>query len=214
MCLFMCAIAANSNYHYLCLHGTYEATASPVGKLSINTVNTEKCQALTVSPLKLTLYHLTYQPGRGFLVYSFMLSYANRLLHLKHNTDIQVRNILVDRLLSPVIVSSLNPNNSPMLYNNVPFWRFLSAAEKVTGNLAELTGQVAPCDVSSVYGIRRAMGIALPAEPSEPFIDLTTGKHLTEHCVCLFIYLFVCYLGFKVQAQHYKFRVSVRAWHI
>lgn len=50
-----------------------------------------------------------------------MLSYANRLLHLKHNTDIQVRNILVDRLLSPVIVSSLNPNNSPMLYNNVPF---------------------------------------------------------------------------------------------
>lgn len=189
MCLFMCAIAANSNYHYLCLHGTYEATASPVGKLSINTVNTEKCQALTLSPLKLTLYHLTYQPGRGFLVYSFMLSYANRLLHLKHNTDIQVRNILVDRLLSPVIVSSLNPNNSLMLYNNVPFWRFLSAAEKVTGNLAELTGQVAPCDVSSVYGIRRAMGIALPAEPSEPFIDLTTGKHLTGHCVCLFIYL-------------------------
>lgn len=49
MCLFMCAIAANSNYHYLCLHGTYEATASPVGKLSINTVNTEKRQALTVS---------------------------------------------------------------------------------------------------------------------------------------------------------------------
>lgn len=52
----------------------------------------------------------------------------------------------------------------------------LTAAEKVTENLAEMTGQVAPCDVSSLWGIRRAMGIAVPAEPPESFIDLTTGE--------------------------------------
>lgn len=62
----------------------------------------------------------------------------------------------------------------------------LTAAEKVTENLAEMTGQVAPCDVSSVYGIRRAMGIALPPEPLESFIDLTTGEYLTVNVfVCL-----------------------------
>lgn len=55
-----------------------------------------------------------------------------------------------------------------------------AAAEKVTENLAEMTGQVAPCDVSSVYGIRRAMGIAVPAEPPESFIDLTTGEYLVR----------------------------------
>lgn len=51
-------------------------------------------------------------------------------------------------------------------------------AEKVTGNLAELTGQVAPCDVSSLYGIRKAMGITICPEPSEPFMDLTTGNNV------------------------------------
>lgn len=62
----------------------------------------------------------------------------------------------------------------------------LTAAEKVTENLAEMTGQVAPCDVSSVYGIRRAMGIALPLEPLESFIDLTTGEYRTVNVfVCL-----------------------------
>lgn len=54
----------------------------------------------------------------------------------------------------------------------------LMTAEKVTENLAGMTSQVAPCDVSSVYGIRRAMGIAVPLE-TESFIDLTTGEHLT-----------------------------------
>lgn len=43
----------------------------------------------------------------------------------------------------------------------------------MTGNLTELTGQVAPCDVSSVHAIRKAMGIA---PPPEPLIDLTTGN--------------------------------------
>lgn len=49
------------------------------------------------------------------------------------------------------------------------------AAEKVTGNLANLAGQVAPCDICSIYSIRKAMGIAVPPEPSGPFIDLTPG---------------------------------------
>ncbi|XP_013982719.1 bromodomain-containing protein 7 [Salmo salar] len=55
-----------------------------------------------------------------------------------------------------------------------PTTKELQLAEKVTGNLAQLTSQVAPGDVSSVYGIRRAMGIALPLEADEPLVDLTT----------------------------------------
>ncbi|XP_023252084.1 bromodomain-containing protein 7-like [Seriola lalandi dorsalis] len=61
-----------------------------------------------------------------------------------------------------------------------PTAKELELAEKVTGNLAELTGQVAPCDVSSIYGIRKAMGIAVPPEPPEPFIDLTTVQEMAE----------------------------------
>lgn len=60
-------------------------------------------------------------------------------------------------------------------------YHLLSSAERVTEKLTEMTGQVAPGDVSSVYGIRRAMGIALPAQPPESFIDLTTGKYLSCH---------------------------------
>lgn len=49
-------------------------------------------------------------------------------------------------------------------------------AEKVTGNLTQLTGRVAPRDVSSVHSIRKAMGVAVPPEElPEPLIDLTTG---------------------------------------
>lgn len=57
-------------------------------------------------------------------------------------------------------------------------------AEKVMKNLAGMTSQVAPCDVSSVHGIRRAMGIAVPHEASESFINLTTGDCLTlNYCM-------------------------------
>lgn len=52
----------------------------------------------------------------------------------------------------------------------------MCVAEKVTENLAQLTSQVTPGDVSSVYGIRKAMGISLPSEPAEgTFTHLTTG---------------------------------------
>uniref|UniRef100_A0A673H8N0 Bromo domain-containing protein n=1 Tax=Sinocyclocheilus rhinocerous TaxID=307959 RepID=A0A673H8N0_9TELE len=43
-----------------------------------------------------------------------------------------------------------------------PTAKELQLAEKVTGNLAQLTSQVTPGDVCSVYGIRKAMGISLP----------------------------------------------------
>lgn len=57
-------------------------------------------------------------------------------------------------------------------------------AEKVMKNLAGMTSQVAPCDVSSLHGIRRAMGIAVPHETSESFINLTTGDCLTlNYCM-------------------------------
>uniref|UniRef100_A0A8C9ZTH4 Bromodomain containing 7 n=1 Tax=Sander lucioperca TaxID=283035 RepID=A0A8C9ZTH4_SANLU len=80
-------------------------------------------------------------------------------------------------------LSAKQPPN--MICLLAPTAKELELAEKVTGNLAELTGQVAPCDVSSVYGIRKAMGIAVPPEPPGPFIDLTTGKYLTGYIGCV-----------------------------
>ncbi|KAI4901806.1 hypothetical protein NFI96_017637 [Prochilodus magdalenae] len=55
-----------------------------------------------------------------------------------------------------------------------PTAKELQLAEKVTGNLAQLTSQVTPGDVSTVYGIRKAMGISLPFEPEETLAHLTT----------------------------------------
>uniref|UniRef100_A0A3B3XSW9 Bromo domain-containing protein n=1 Tax=Poecilia mexicana TaxID=48701 RepID=A0A3B3XSW9_9TELE len=71
-------------------------------------------------------------------------------------------------------LSAKQPPN--MICLLAPTAKELELAEKVTGNLTELTGQVAPCDVSSIYGIRKAMGITVPPELPEPLIDLTTGK--------------------------------------
>uniref|UniRef100_A0A3P9MM52 Bromodomain containing 7 n=1 Tax=Oryzias latipes TaxID=8090 RepID=A0A3P9MM52_ORYLA len=68
-------------------------------------------------------------------------------------------------------LSAKQPPN--MICLLAPTAKELELAEKVTGNLTELTGQVAPCDVSSVHAIRKAMGIA---PPPEPLIDLTTGN--------------------------------------
>uniref|UniRef100_A0A3Q3JJ96 Bromo domain-containing protein n=1 Tax=Monopterus albus TaxID=43700 RepID=A0A3Q3JJ96_MONAL len=69
-------------------------------------------------------------------------------------------------------LSARQPPN--MICLLAPTAKELELAEKVTGNLAELTSQVAPCDVSSIFGIRKAMGIAVPPEPPEHFIDLST----------------------------------------
>ncbi|XP_020481770.1 bromodomain-containing protein 7 [Labrus bergylta] len=75
-------------------------------------------------------------------------------------------------------LSTKQPPN--MICLLAPTAKELELAEKVTGNLAELTGQVAPCDVSTVYGIRRAMGVALPPGLPETFIDLTTVRETAE----------------------------------
>ncbi|KAM6979596.1 bromodomain-containing protein 7 [Aplochiton taeniatus] len=61
-----------------------------------------------------------------------------------------------------------------------PTTKELQLAEKVTGNLAQLTCQVAPGDVSSVYGVRKAMGVSLPPELVEPLIDLSTVQDMPE----------------------------------
>lgn len=60
-----------------------------------------------------------------------------------------------------------------------PTAKELQLAEKVTGNLAQLTSQVTPADVCSVYGIRKAMGVSLP-NSQDPFIHLTTVGDLIE----------------------------------
>ncbi|XP_068190983.1 bromodomain-containing protein 7 isoform X2 [Antennarius striatus] len=75
-------------------------------------------------------------------------------------------------------LSAKQPPN--MICLLAPSPKELELAEKVTGNLADMTGQVAPCDVSTVYGIRKAMGIALPPETPEQFIDLTTVQEVAE----------------------------------
>ncbi|MGH0166278.1 UNVERIFIED_CONTAM: hypothetical protein FKN15_055002 [Acipenser sinensis] len=54
---------------------------------------------------------------------------------------------------------------------------FNSKTEKVTGNLKHLASQVTPGDITSVYGIRKVMGVAVPARLLEQsLVDLTAGE--------------------------------------
>uniref|UniRef100_A0A3B3ZVG9 Bromo domain-containing protein n=1 Tax=Periophthalmus magnuspinnatus TaxID=409849 RepID=A0A3B3ZVG9_9GOBI len=75
-------------------------------------------------------------------------------------------------------LSTKQPPNTICLL--APTTKELELVEKVTGNLTKLTGQVAPSDVCSLHGIRKAMGISLPFEMAENFIDLSTGKWLVQ----------------------------------
>ncbi|XP_065145621.1 bromodomain-containing protein 7 [Paramisgurnus dabryanus] len=62
-----------------------------------------------------------------------------------------------------------------------PTAKELQLAEKVTGNLTQLTSQVNPGDVCSIYGIRKAMGISLPSNATEDtFVHLTTVGEIAE----------------------------------
>nr|XP_060644276.1 bromodomain-containing protein 7 [Anolis sagrei ordinatus] len=55
-----------------------------------------------------------------------------------------------------------------------PSYKEMNLAERVTTNLKELTQQVAPGDIVSTYGIRKAMGISIPLpENTERLVDLT-----------------------------------------
>ncbi|XP_017385650.1 bromodomain-containing protein 7 isoform X3 [Cebus imitator] len=55
-----------------------------------------------------------------------------------------------------------------------PSYREMHLAEQVTNNLKELAQQVTPGDVVSTYGVRKAMGISIPAPIMENnLVDLT-----------------------------------------
>ncbi|KAM9409409.1 bromodomain-containing protein 7 [Pholidichthys leucotaenia] len=96
-------------------------------------------------------------------------------LHFQQKLD-QTTKLLRD--LQEVQKERLSAKQPPnMICLLAPTAKELELAEKVTENLTKLTGQVAPCDVSSIYGIRKAMGIALPPEP---FIDLITVQETVE----------------------------------
>ncbi|MGH0133137.1 UNVERIFIED_CONTAM: hypothetical protein FKN15_061287 [Acipenser sinensis] len=57
-----------------------------------------------------------------------------------------------------------------------PTVKEIQLAEKVTGNLKHLASQVTPGDITSVYGIRKVMGVAVPARLLEQsLVDLTAG---------------------------------------
>uniref|UniRef100_A0A8C5RSW4 Uncharacterized protein n=1 Tax=Laticauda laticaudata TaxID=8630 RepID=A0A8C5RSW4_LATLA len=59
-----------------------------------------------------------------------------------------------------------------------PSYKEMHLAEKVTNNLKELAQQVAPGDIVSTYGIRKAMGISLPAsEKTGSLVDFTEGEY-------------------------------------
>ncbi|XP_072318110.1 bromodomain-containing protein 7 [Eucyclogobius newberryi] len=75
-------------------------------------------------------------------------------------------------------LSTKQPPN--MICLLAPTTKELELVEKVTENLTKLTGQVAPSDVCSLHGIRKAMGISLPFEMPENFIDLATVQERAE----------------------------------
>ncbi|TRY90902.1 hypothetical protein DNTS_021968 [Danionella cerebrum] len=76
-------------------------------------------------------------------------------------------------------LSAKQPPN--MICLLAPTAKELQIADKVTGNLAQLTSQVTPADVCSVYGVRKALGISLPCStPQEPFILLSTVGDVFE----------------------------------
>ncbi|XP_022052806.1 bromodomain-containing protein 7 [Acanthochromis polyacanthus] len=103
---------------------------------------------------------------------------SGEALHFQHKLDETTKLLRDLQEAQKERLSAKQPPN--MICLLAPTAKELELAEKVTGNLTELTGQVAPCDVSSIYGIRKAMGIAVPPEPPEPFTDLTTVKETVE----------------------------------
>uniref|UniRef100_A0A670K3U6 Bromodomain containing 7 n=1 Tax=Podarcis muralis TaxID=64176 RepID=A0A670K3U6_PODMU len=58
-----------------------------------------------------------------------------------------------------------------------PSYKEMHLAERVTSNLKELAQQVAPGDIVSTYGIRKAMGISVPLpDAMDSFVDLTDAE--------------------------------------
>ncbi|XP_051883978.1 bromodomain-containing protein 7 [Pristis pectinata] len=74
---------------------------------------------------------------------------------------------------------------SAMLCLLGPSIRELLIAEKVTGNLKELASQVTPGDITSIVGIRKAMGISIPSEvmdscSPDPLFGAKTSNQMEE----------------------------------
>ncbi|XP_041124007.1 bromodomain-containing protein 7-like isoform X4 [Polyodon spathula] len=62
-----------------------------------------------------------------------------------------------------------------------PTVKEIQLAEKVTGNLKHMASQVTPGDITSVYGIRKVMGVAVPARLLEQsLVDLTADASESE----------------------------------
>ncbi|XP_041124005.1 bromodomain-containing protein 7-like isoform X2 [Polyodon spathula] len=65
-----------------------------------------------------------------------------------------------------------------------PTVKEIQLAEKVTGNLKHMASQVTPGDITSVYGIRKVMGVAVPARLLEQsLVDLTAGESASHESV-------------------------------
>uniref|UniRef100_A0A8C6T1N0 Bromodomain containing 7 n=1 Tax=Neogobius melanostomus TaxID=47308 RepID=A0A8C6T1N0_9GOBI len=100
------------------------------------------------------------------------------VLHIQRKLDETTKLIRDLHEVQKERLSTKQPPN--MICLLAPTTKELELAEKVTGNLTKLTGQVAPSDVCSLFGIRKAMGISLSFENPENFIDLSTGKTLFQ----------------------------------
>ncbi|KAM6942705.1 bromodomain-containing protein 7 [Xenentodon cancila] len=141
-----------------------ESANTQVGKNETEVAEPESSTRLDV-PRSAAGLQMTEQLSGEAMHFQQKLDETTRLLH-----DLQEAQN--ERL------SAKQPPN--MICLLAPTAKELELAEKVTGNLTELTGQVAPCDVSSIYAIRKAMGVALPSEPPESLIDLTAVQDTSE----------------------------------
>ncbi|KAK7913499.1 hypothetical protein WMY93_013710 [Mugilogobius chulae] len=103
---------------------------------------------------------------------------CEEVLHIQQKLD-ETTKLLSD--LQEAQKERLSTKQPPnMICLLAPTTKELELVEKVTGNLTKLTGQVAPSDVCSLHGIRKAMGISLPFEMPENFTDLSTVPETTE----------------------------------
>ncbi|XP_033847503.1 bromodomain-containing protein 7 [Periophthalmus magnuspinnatus] len=103
---------------------------------------------------------------------------AEEVLHIQQKLDETTKLLRDLQEAQKERLSTKQPPNTICLL--APTTKELELVEKVTGNLTKLTGQVAPSDVCSLHGIRKAMGISLPFEMAENFIDLSTVQETAE----------------------------------
>uniref|UniRef100_A0A8C1Z5F6 Bromodomain containing 7 n=1 Tax=Cyprinus carpio TaxID=7962 RepID=A0A8C1Z5F6_CYPCA len=115
---------------------------------------------------------------RNLTTYLFILKFPLPPLEAEHFQQKLDETTVLLRELQKVQKERLSAKQPPNIICLLsPTAKELQLAEKVTGNLAQLTSQVTPGDVCSLYGIRKAMGISLPNHTAQDsFIHLTTGN--------------------------------------